>query len=103
MNNVVINSPSGKLTGTIITPEGIPPSGKALLFIHGWTSTQARYVQRAQALAPLGYTSLAFNLPGHGDSEGDINTLTRKEYLDAVIAAYDFLKSQKHVDPDAIG
>ena len=39
---------------------------------------------------------------GHGESEGNINTTTTKEFLDDVIAAYDYLVKVEGVDTENI-
>lgn len=102
MKNVQIDSRIGILTGTLVSPEN-KSNGKAVLFIHGWESSQEGYIPRAQALAALGFTCLTFNLPGHGTSEGDMKTLTRREYLDCTISAYDYLANQEQVHKEYVG
>lgn len=90
------------LDGTLILPENIKPNGKAILFLHGWRSSEDGCIDRAKALAELGYICLTFNLRGHGNSTGDIHKLTRQDFLNDAILAYDYLKNQKRVDPDKI-
>ncbi len=102
MNKVEIPSQAGKFRGTLFHPEKSPKRNKAVMFLHGWESNEVGYAPRAQALADIGFTSLTFDLPGHGKSDGDINNLTRREFLDVTISAYDFLLSQ-NVDPERIG
>ncbi|MGI8420594.1 MAG: alpha/beta hydrolase family protein, partial [Candidatus Levyibacteriota bacterium] len=92
-----------KLTGTLFYPEQIKTKNPAILFLHGWKSSQKRMIPRAQQLAKLGFICLSFNLRGHGDSEGDRKILSRKDYVDDVIAAYDFLVQQAHVDKERMG
>jgi esterase/lipase len=76
----------------------------AALLIHGWTSGQNRMFDLAEMLSTRsGITSLTFDLSGHGKSEGGIGMLSRKEFLDDVIAAYDVLASQSDVNTSKIG
>lgn len=103
MQKARITSTSGNtLDATLIVPQGASPSGKAVLFVHGWMGDQDSQILRALPAAELGYICLTFSLSGHGNSTGDIEQLTRRNYLDDVISAYDFLKAQKHVEPDNI-
>lgn len=92
-----------KINGTLVYPEIIKANSPGILLIHGWQSNEKGYIPRAQALANLGYICLTFNLRGHGNSEGEINKLSRCDHLDDAIAAYDFLISQKEVDKNKIG
>jgi esterase/lipase len=54
-------------------------------------------------LAKLGYISFLFDMQGHGESEGDINTATTKEFLDDVLAAYDYFMKVEGVDTENVG
>lgn len=90
------------IDGTLITPENPKPKNPAILLIHGWRSSQERYVSRAKVLAELGYICLTFDLPGHGSSEGDIRKLTRQDYLNDIVTVYDYLKNLENVDEDKI-
>lgn len=91
------------LKGILIFPEKLKYENPAILFIHGWTSMKERSYQYADGLAKLGYISLMFDMRGHGESEGNINTATIKEFLDDVLAAYDYLIKVKGVDRENIG
>ena len=90
------------LKGALFFPDALKEKNPAILFIHGWTGKKLTSYQYAKALAKLGYISLLFDLRGHGESEGDINTATTKEFLDDVLAAYDYLRSVPGVDQDNI-
>lgn len=41
-----------------------------VLLIHGWESRGSRYARFVRALREQGLTAIAFDAPGHGDSEG---------------------------------
>lgn len=87
-----------KLRGTLIIPKNIHIGTSAVLFIHGWTSSETGYVPRAQVISKLGYVCLTFSMRGHGESEGKLENLSRDDHLKDCIAAYDFLASQSNVD-----
>ena len=80
-----------KLKGSLILPQKLLDKNPAILFVHGWTSHKERSYQYANGLAKLGYISFLFDMRGHGESDGNINTTTTKEFLDDVLAAYYYL------------
>jgi pimeloyl-ACP methyl ester carboxylesterase len=70
---------------------------KKVLFVHGWQSHSYRWKKYVEQLPKDEHTIIAFDAPGHGQSDGDqfhvplnaylIHTLTKKyEGFDAVIA-----------------
>jgi esterase/lipase len=77
--------------------------GRAALFIHGYRSTSGSYLQYGKALAAQGVTSMAFDLGGHGESDGRLFDLSVEDNERDVQAAYDTLAAQVHVQPDRIG
>jgi|SRR6185369_9624665 len=91
-----------KLQGSLFVPEQVRAKNSAILFIHGWASSEQPYLVRAKALTKLGYICLTFSMRGSGKSEGDIKQQTRQDFLSDCVAAYDFLVKQKGVDKDAI-
>jgi uncharacterized protein len=97
--------PSGRLelAGTLYGPDGAADAA-GILFVHGLHSGQGGYRERAEAAAErLGAVSLAFDLAGHGQSEGNLAELTIRSHLGDVRAAYDLLASHASVDVDRIG
>ncbi|HWP61333.1 MAG TPA: alpha/beta fold hydrolase [Candidatus Paceibacterota bacterium] len=102
MTDVSIPASGGLLRGMLFFPPQPLAANPAVLFLHGWTSNLERYVDLATALAEHGYICLIFDLPGHGASDGDIHALTRTDFLEAAIAAYDFLLHSEGVDPKQI-
>jgi dipeptidyl aminopeptidase/acylaminoacyl peptidase len=91
------------LTGTIIYPSNIKDSNPAVLFVHGWLSSETGYIPRAKAVSARGAICMTFNLRGHGTSEGEVNTFSRKDHLGDVMVAYDYLAAQPNVDTERIG
>jgi pimeloyl-ACP methyl ester carboxylesterase len=75
-----------------------------LLFIHGLHSSQSGYLERAEAATEqLGAVCLTFDLGGHGESDGKPSTLSVRDHLTDVIAAYDCLAEDRDVDAGRIG
>jgi len=91
------------IRGTLISPKHIAKKNPGVLFIHGWSSDQAGYISRAKAISKHGAICLTFDLRGHGNSDGVFKQLSRQNHFDDVLAAYDFLVSQKNVDKQQIG
>ena len=87
-----------RLDGTIFYPNNKGNKFPAILFVHGWTSERKRSYQYAKSLSKLGYVCLLFDMRGHGTSEGDINKATTKEFLDDVLAAFDYLVNVEGAD-----
>jgi esterase/lipase len=102
MKKVSFNVDGLRLEGTLFYPEKLKEKNPAILFVHGWTSEQERSFQYAEALAKLGFICFLFNMRGHGKSEGEISTLTPKNFLQDVSSAYDYLAQVDNVDTDAI-
>ncbi len=98
MKAVVIDPSALQLQGTLFEPTATVEKHPAILFVHGWTSRQDRMFDLAAELAAHGYVCLTFDMRGHGISPGDLNNQSRKDFLDDVIAAYDFLASVPCVD-----
>jgi len=87
------------LAGTVLAPGSTIPG---VLFIHGWGGCQERDLGRAQQIAALGCICLTFDMRGHMRTEALRQTVTREQNLADAVAAYDHLRAQPHVDPDAI-
>jgi len=76
------------IRGRLYKPDG-EAKPLAVLLLHGWTGRAND--DAAAVLVAHGYSVLTVHLRGHGDSDGDINTVTRQNGLDDAVAAYDFL------------
>lgn len=98
MEEVVYKIDGQKITGHVIYPTTIQEKHPAILFIHGWLSNERGYIIRAKALAELGFIGMTINLRGQGKSEGDLNVLSRNDFTNDIVTAYDFLGKHKHVD-----
>lgn len=80
------------------------PKGKVpgVLMAHGWRGDKLGSTYHARRLTKQGLACLTFDFRGHGSSQGDISYLTRQDFLNDAIAAYDFLLQVPDVDPDNI-
>lgn len=87
------------IAGTLVTPGVMIPG---VLFVHGWGGSQQQYLTRAHEIAALGCVCLTFDLRGHAGTKGQNETVSRKDNLGDVVAAYDILARQPNVDPNAI-
>lgn len=91
-----------KLKGNLFYPELVKEKNPAIFFIHGWTGEKIRSYQYAKGLAKLGYISLVFDMRGHGESEGNRDIVTPREFLDDVVGVYDFFVHAQGVDQENI-
>lgn len=101
MKEVSIPVGDTQIQGTLFVPE---EEGRfpVLLCLHGWTSRQDRYFRIAQQAVERGYVCLTIDLRGHGRSGGNLEELTRQNFLDDVVAAYDFLATVPEVDKNKV-
>lgn len=80
------------LAHTLVLPDG-SDRRHGILLVHGWNSTRRGPASTALALAADGHTCLAVDLPGHGESPGDVSELSRPDYLSAIADAHSVLSS----------
>ncbi|RVT90573.1 alpha/beta fold hydrolase [Sphingomonas crocodyli] len=99
-NRVRLSVGDDKIVGTLLKPEAPVPG---FLFIHGWGGDQAEDLGHAEELARLGCICFTFDLRGHAGSDARQDAVTRKDGLEDVLAAYDYLALQPLIDRDAIG
>jgi pimeloyl-ACP methyl ester carboxylesterase len=86
---ISFESQGQKISGNFLEGRSNKP---AFLFIQGWTGNQN--LMAAETLAKAGYAALTYDMRGHGDSEGDLAALSRADFVDDSVLAYDFLKAQ---------
>src|SRR5882762_6141103 len=91
-----------KLNGNLFYPENPKEKNPAILFIHGWTSEMKRSYEYAEALSKLGYICMLFDMRGHGISEGNIDEQTRQDFINDILAAYDYLIKCEKVDEENV-
>lgn len=85
------------ITGELFKPECITVA--CMVFCHGWTSKNKKYLKLAEQLANRGILCLAINLRGHGDSRYSIEDYSRKEHLMDVLFAIDYVKERSNNAP----
>jgi uncharacterized protein len=74
----------------------------AVIIVHGLGGNRAGDLDLARALADRGYGLMLLDLRAHGDSEGEVSTLSPHEVRD-VRAAVQYLQQRPDVDPERIG
>ena len=108
---VTINSPDGlKLVGTFYAAD--KPNSPAVLLLHQWQSDRHSYDDFAKQLQGKGFAVLSIDGRGFGESTraadgmavpADRTDAAVKAMLGDVGAAFDFLSTQKNVDPARLG
>lgn len=79
------------LTGELFTPPG--DANALMLFCHGWTSSNKKYLHYAEELSRKGILTLAINLRGHGDSPYSIENYSRTDHLNDLLTSIDYIKN----------
>ena len=88
-------------TGTVrgwYSPSG---GGATIVLVHGSAGDRRSMLPEATLLADEGYGVLLIDMPGHGESSGDVDWSDGARA--ALVAALDFLTSQPEVDSDRLG
>lgn len=91
MQHIRFTSDGQTIKGIIYKPQKLLETNPAVLFLHGWKSRQQTESHYAQVMAKNGFIAMTYDMRGHGDSDGDQEALTRKDFLIDAIAAYDYL------------
>ncbi|MFC8172680.1 alpha/beta fold hydrolase [Streptomyces sp. NPDC057325] len=68
---------------------------RPVLLVHGWSSRASRFGALAEALLARGYSPVAFDAPGHGDSPGRASNIV--EYREVIRELH-----ARHGDFDAV-
>jgi uncharacterized protein len=89
------------LAGTLILPGG-PPRYPAVFLFHG-SGPQGRDLSMARWFAEQGFAALTYDKRGVGESNGDFRVGPFMDLCDDGLAAVEYLKSRKEVDPRHIG
>ena len=74
----------------------------AIILLHGFGADRSQLLPELQLLARHGYGVLAFDLPGHGSSGGDLVTWGDREQA-SLLAAIGFVSARPGVDPQRLG
>lgn len=98
------NSGKVQLSGNLIIPESEQKLLPAVMFVHGWTSSQSKYIPRGKTVAKnVGCMVLTFDLRGHGKSGGELKDFSRLDHANDITKAHEFLKNHQLVDNNRIG
>jgi pimeloyl-ACP methyl ester carboxylesterase len=92
-----------QLTGTLIAPS---TSGQhpAIVLVHGSGAEDRAYMLPwARFLIRHGVAVLGYDKRGVGGSTGDWNTATYEDLADDAVAAVEYLKTRRDIDPGQIG
>jgi uncharacterized protein len=89
------------LAGTLILPDGLQRHPAVFLF-HG-SGRQGRDLPTARWFAEQGFAALTYDKRGVGESAGDFRTGPFMDLCDDGLAAVEYLKSRKEIDPRHIG
>ncbi len=104
---VWIPSAGLRLSGLVRVPADLAPGERraGLLVLHGFGSNKkANNVLRPiRILDQLGYVTLAFDMRGCGDSEGEHGRVICLDQVEDTKNALTFLAQHPSVDPDRIG
>jgi uncharacterized protein len=102
--DVAVPGTARSLAATLFVPPGVSPR-PGLMFVHGLHSDQVGYRFRARAVTEArDLVCLTFDLSGHGSAVGGgLDTLTPRDHLADLVAAYDALAAHPAVDPARIG
>jgi len=101
MEKITVQYRNLQLSGNVFAVQN-KDNMPGVLLIHGWQSGQNRMFALAEELAQKGFVCLTFDLPSHNESDGDVNNLSIKDYLEACVSAYDFLTKISKVNPNNI-
>lgn len=101
--SVTIPVKSQTMRGTLYIPDSSEEKLPSVVIFHGRGSSQARYADRAEALAEAGFLTLIFSFRGCGESDGNFAEQTIKMGHEDALAGYDFLLRQDKVDKNRVG
>jgi uncharacterized protein len=91
------------IAGTLFHPEELKDSSPAVLFIHGWGSSEEVYRAGAQKIAGLGAICFTITLRGHGETSHQRETVSRTDNLHDALTALDRLLAEDGVDSRRVG
>ncbi|WP_172252409.1 alpha/beta hydrolase family protein [Saccharibacillus deserti] len=104
---VVIETPQGRLTGTLALPESPDGPVGLIVFVHGDGPTNSTYDDGYkplwEAFAAEGYASLSLDKRGVGGSEGDWLDQDMEDRAQDTQLAIDWARSQPEIDRSRIG
>jgi len=91
-----------QLTAVLFLPDGDKPC-PAMIICHGAGEFKENYFELCECLAQQGVATLAVDMHGHGESEGERFYVDMKQWVADVRAAVEFLSTHPKVGPGRIG
>ncbi len=89
--------------GIVLRGWWVPSKNQAaIILLHGFGNNRAQMLPELEILAKHGYGVLAFDLPGHGTSTGDLVTWGDREQM-SLVTAITFVSHLPGVDRERIG
>jgi hypothetical protein len=102
MQKIHLVNEGQRIDGTLFIPDN-NQKNPGVIFMHGLTSSEDKYIPIAKELMEQGITSMTVNMRGHGTSEGNIDSLTMLDNIRDAFLVYDFFIKQNGIDADRIG
>jgi len=103
---VTFKSEGLTLAGVVRVPDGVGPTERrpAFMVLHGFGSNRGagNVLKPCALLGELGYVTLAFDMPGCGESDGEPGRLICLEQVGAVRQALTMLAQHPRVEPTRI-
>ncbi|MFD5019899.1 alpha/beta hydrolase family protein [Paenibacillus sp. NPDC058367] len=104
---IEIETPQGKLTGTLILPQHYSGNVGLIVFVHGDGPINDTYDDGYKPLwekfASAGYASLSLNKPGIGGSSGNWLEQSMEDRAQETISAINWAKNLPMIDKKSIG
>jgi uncharacterized protein len=103
--DITIHAGNVALAARLYLPAG-PGPFRALVFTHGSGPSgrdSLRYQEEAADFAAAGIASLVYDKRGYGKSTGDWRVATFEDLASDAIAAVEYLKSHRDINPHVIG
>jgi len=99
---ITLKSLGDELKGTLFCPEA-PKKVPVLIICHGAGEFKENYFELCELLAGRGVATLAIDMHGHGQSEGERYYVNMRQWVADIQAAIDFLLTHPKVDGKRIG
>jgi pimeloyl-ACP methyl ester carboxylesterase len=97
VKDVWIATGGPRIHGKLVVPASDRPA-PAVLFAHGWGSSQRQDLGKAKRLADAGFACLTFNFRGHARTRRQVETVSRADNLRDLREAFDCLVAQDGID-----
>ena len=102
MEKIQIQNEGQRMDGTLFLAESVEVV-PGVIFFHGLTSSEKRYLDMAERLSKQDISALTINMRGHGSSEGTLDSLQLTDNISDALAVYDFFASHSNIDATRIG